>query len=288
MSEQAETAQIFPLVFNQSNLVPGTNNSRYRINFPRPVNFKNSMVSIGSASLYYSWPNISQSAYNNNVYQVIVPVGAGNTTLTITMPEGYYTASDMNSYLQSQLIANNIGYLVDGSGNFIYYFQIQSNATYYSLELDLFLVPNSLPTGWTNPGSWSLPGTARTGQFVISSTNNFSRILGITAGTYPSTQQASNFSKLSDTVPQISPVQSIILTCSLLQNDFASIPNVLYSFTSSNAQYGANISSSPSFPQFCSVVDGQYSYIEIQFLDQSFNVLPIKDPNICCTLMLKI
>jgi len=283
----SETNDVFPLIITGANVVPNTNNSRYRLNFPQPINLRNSSVSLGSLSMYYSWPNISSTAYNNNVFQIIHPNGAGYTTITLTLPNGYYSVADINSYLQQQLIANGF-YLVDGSGNYVYYCQLITNGTYYSVEFDSFPVPTALPTGFSNPAGFVFPPAQRTPQLVIPSNNNFNKLIGFNAGTYPSVVQATNYSKLSDFTPQISPVQSVILTCSLLQNRYMNPQNVLYSFNSAGSVYGGLVSSAPNFPQFCKVVDGDYSFIEIQFLSQDFNILPIQDPNITVMLVVKL
>ena len=71
---------VFPLVISGANVVRDTQNSRFSLRFPQPVNFRNSSVAVGSISLYYSWFNVNSTAYNNNSFQVIVPVGAGSTT----------------------------------------------------------------------------------------------------------------------------------------------------------------------------------------------------------------
>ena len=263
-----DNRDVFPLVISGSNVVRDTNNSRYRLNFPQPVNFRNSSVAVGSVSMYYSWFNVNASTYNNNVFQIIHPNGAGFTTLTITLPNGFYSVSDINSYIQQQLIANNF-YLIDNNGNYVYYIQLVENGTYYSIEQDSFPVPISLPTGWTNPGL-SLPAVATTPQLVIPSNNNFGRLIGFNAGTTPS------------------PVQSVVLTCNLLQNKYMSPQNVLYSFTSSGSQFGTLIERAPNFEQYVAVADGDYSSIEIQFLSQDYLPLPINDPNITIILLIKI
>jgi hypothetical protein len=279
---------VFPLIITASNIVRDTQNSRYRLSFPQPVNFRNSSVAVGSISMYYSWFNVNSTAYNNNQFSVIIPVGAGSTQINITLPNGYFSVADINSFIQQQLIANNIGYLVNPSGDFVYYIELVENPVFYSVQLNCYACPTVLPGSWSNPGAWTLPTTTRTPQLDVPSANNFGRLIGFNSGTFPSPTQLTNYSKISDFVPQISPVQSVVLTCNLLQNKYMSVQNVLYSFTSSGSTFGGLIERAPNFEQWVKVADGDYSSIEIQFLSQDYRPLPIQDVNITVLLLIKL
>jgi hypothetical protein len=231
---------------------------------------------------------VNSSAYNNTQFSVVIPVGASSTQINITLPNGYFSVTDINSFIQQQLIANGIGYLVDSNENYVYYIELVENPVFYSIQLNCYACPTALPTGWTNPGAWTLPSTTRTPQLVVQSTNNFGRLIGFNAVTFPTPTQLTNYSKISDFVPQISPVQSVFLTCNLLQNKYMSPQNVLYSFTSSGSTFGSIIERAPNFEQWVKVADGDYSSIEVQFLSQDYRPLPIQDVNITVLLLIKL
>lgn len=287
MSKDLVDGTIFPVILNQTNLVPNTAaNNIYRYNFPGSATFKNAHIAVSNVQIYYSWRNVS-AANGNNVYQVIVPVGAGTTTLTITMPDGSYSVSDLNAYLQYALIQAGIGYLVDASGNYVYYMNIQENAVRYTVQFNMFSCPTALPTGWTNPGSWSLPTTAYTTQLVIPSTNIRS-LLGFNAGTYPTPQQTTNYSVISSTVPQLSPVSSVVVGCSLCNNKLSNPRTVVYSFSPGGTTYGNLINSSAYQYSWTTVQDGTYNDITITLYDQQFNPLPVLDTNIVIFLLIKM
>jgi hypothetical protein len=73
------------IVLNSNNLVQDGQNNKLVYNFPNSVQFKNTYVAVQSASLYYSWYNIS-SALGNNTYQFIFPNASGvMTTYTVVM-----------------------------------------------------------------------------------------------------------------------------------------------------------------------------------------------------------
>src|SRR5581483_8665201 len=103
--------QAVPL--NMTNLVPSTNQNVYRYTFPGSAYFRDASLSVKSISIFYSWQNIN-STYGNNTLSIIFPTGATTATLSITIPNGTYSVSDLNSYLQSQMIANNY-YLIDST-----------------------------------------------------------------------------------------------------------------------------------------------------------------------------
>ena len=284
MSSSNYESIVYPLIINESNLVSNTNGSTYRYDFPIPVTFKNSRVALSNVNMYYSWFNILASL-GNNTYQYIFTDGSGSTTVTVTMPDGYYNISDMNTYLQSVMITNG-HYLVDGSGNNVYYAEIVENPTYYAIQLNLYPFPTALPSGYTNPNSLTFPMTASTAQFVIQN-NAFQQIIGFNAATIPAAIQATTFSALSDFTPQVSTVQSLIVTSNLLNNRYSNPNTLLYSFSAGATAFGALINSSPNEFFFVPIQDGQYHYIEITFLDQSYKRVNINDTNLIVQLLIE-
>jgi len=274
------------LIFNSTNVLQGTKNSTYRYNFPVSVKFeKGDKVALQSILLPYSWYNINASLYNNNTFQIYY---MGQTT-TLTIPDGFYTLEDLNYWLHSQYLlpSNNLPYLVDDAGNNRYYGQFSYNTPYYSVQWDAFTVPSELPAGWTNPSAIPLSGF--TLQLIIEN-NNFGQIIGFSMGSYPpeqdSTETYSTTSALQGNVPNLSPVNSLVLQCSLCNNDFAVPSRLLYSFAP-NTDFGKNIFLSP--PQFAwiNTVEGTYTNIDITITDQNFQMIDIKDINVCIQLVVK-
>lgn len=284
MAEEA-SGVVYPLILNSAGLQANQYNNTYRYTFPAgSVQFSKSKVAVGTVNIYYSWFNIG-STYNNQSYQIIFPTFAGTTTLTITMPDGYYDVSSINSYLQQIFITNGL-YLVNGSGQNVYYAEFITNQNYYGIQFNSYPVPIALPGGYTNPGGMTFPVVAATPQLVVQA-NNFTNLIGFTAGTYPTVAQNTNYSVLSSYTPQVSPVQSIILACTLLNNRYSNPGTVLYSFTPAGATFGGIIQSQPAFPSWIDIQDGNYPNFDIQFLDQNFNPLPINDTNLVVQLLIK-
>jgi hypothetical protein len=280
-----ESATIYPLVLNQSNVISnGSLNNIYRYNFPGSATFQNAKIAVSNVQIYYSWQNIN-TYYSNNQFSIILPTAATTATLSITIPNGSYSVADLNAYVQSQLVSNNY-YLIDSNGNYVYYVEFAENAVRYSIQLNLFPVPTVLPADWTNPG-WTLPTSTLTPQVVIPSTN-IQTLLGFAAGTYPTVAQATAYSILSTSTPQLSPVSSVILGCNLVNNKLANPRSTIYSFSPGGVTYGELIQASAYQYSWVDIQDGTYASVDITFYDQNFSGLQIIDTNLVIFLLVKM
>ena len=274
------------LVLNSSNVI-GRDNNIYKYNFINGMFTipEGSEIALSSITMPYSWFNIT-TAYNNNTFQIIW-YGTTTTTYTVVLPNGFYLISDINNYLENFMILNSL-YLIDSStGNYIFYLQLFTSSTYYSNQILSFAVPSSLPSGYTAPVGWpGFPAAASTPLMTVLN-NNLTKLLGFSAGSYPPVTQSTNYSILSNLLPPVgSPVNSIIVRCSLIDNAVAMPTDILDSF-SINASFGSNINYSPNYEKWISVRKGTYSNITITFVDQDFNNIAIVDPNVIITLLIK-
>lgn len=276
---------LYPLIINSTCLDSNDDsNSTYTYDFPTSATFKNASVAVESLSIYYSWFNIS-AANNNNSYSFIFPQLGSSPTYTVTMPDGFYDISSINTYLQAYCIEQGL-YLVDSNGNYVYYIEFSTNSTYYSVQFNCFLVPDALPATYSNPASLTFPAVAATTQLIVPD-SNFGLVIGQEAGTYPTVAEASTQSFLSTFTPQVSPINSLLLSCTLLNNKF-SVPNtILYSFSPAGVSFGELISNTPSALSFVDIQDGQYQNFKIQFLDQNFNRVILQDSEIVLQLLIK-
>jgi len=273
------------IAITTADLVAGTDNSVYSYSFPISSLFdEGDEVALSSANLFYSWFNITTDN-DNNSFSFEWPTGAGSATVAVNIPSGFYDASQLNAYLQSVLVANSM-YLIDGAGEYVYYAEITTNSTLYAIQLNCYPVPTALPAGYTAPGAFpAYPTTTRTPQFVIPATN-FQNVIGINAGTYPNPTQITAYSKTSDFTPQITPVSSFNILCSLLNNHLSRPSNLLFN-SAPNVQFGSQISLTQAFPIFQPIQRGVYNNIQISFVDQNFNRLAMQDSNISVILLIK-
>lgn len=235
-------------------------------------------IALSQMSLYYSWDSLSSR--NNGLSYT----WTNGTVVTVDPPPGFYTLSQLNAYLQN-IMFNNNHYLVDSTGQNVYYLTLEENVTYYAVQLNAYLVPNALPSGWSLPSgaAWSLPATARTPQLTVGS---MSSVLGINAGTYPSAPSSSVFAQLSQRTPQISPVSSVVVTCDLVGNKLANPTSLIYAF-SPNVTYASQIRVEPNTPVYNDIMPGQYASLTVRLFDQNLQPLILKDNTIVVLLEIK-
>ncbi len=141
------------LIFNSSNVVPGSNSARFRYNFLNGNGYDiraGDQMCLGNITLPYSWFNIT-ALNGNNTYKF----SFNATQYTVTMPDGFYTIEEINQYLQFYFVSQGL-YTKDSSGNNVYYARWIENTTRYAIEWDSF--PISLASGGSNPTAITLSG----------------------------------------------------------------------------------------------------------------------------------
>jgi hypothetical protein len=276
------------IILNSANSVPqGDDLSVFEYPFPTNATFgDNEQIAVSSISMYYSWFNISASQ-RNNVFQYRFYNGGGPVIRTVTIPDGFYTASELNDYLQSVFITAG-DFAVDGSGNNVYFAQISENSTAYAIQLDCFVIPTAAQAavlGYTAGPTGGYPVAASTFEFIILA-NEFQSIIGFNTGTYPPAPTNVVYSAISSFTPQFSPVNTIVLACSLVNNPFATPSNIMYAF-SPLAQFGELITPSINSLIWNQVQRGTYQSVRIQFLDQLYRPIPLQDVNLVVQLVFR-
>jgi hypothetical protein len=276
------------LVMNSNNVIAGSNNSRYNYTF---INnnltlLDESEICISNITLPYSFYNVT-TAYNNRTFNIDFPVGISTyLSLPMNLEEGFYTVDSINAAIQQQMILVGM-YLINPQGKHVYYVTFLYNPTTYGVQLILQVPPSSLPVGWTQPSNWigysSFPRTPR----VQILNNNFGKIIGFTPRTYPLISSAFDVSFLNTLVPVGSNINSIIITCNLIDNAVGFPSNILDTMPISNTQFGSNINYSPPALKWIKLVPGTYQKLEIQFVDQNLNAMNIIDNNVCISLLIK-
>jgi len=272
------------LVLNSTNSTNQTNIFQYNFLNGAFVVQDDSELCISGITLPYSFYNIQQQFYNNTTFQYTFTEGV-TTTYTVVLPNGYYSVTSLNEYLQGEFVNQGL-YLVDGAGDNVYYLSLVYNVSTYSVQILSFAVPIALPAGYTNPAGLVFPAIASTPQLIILPTNNFGSIIGFTAGSYPPAIQPTNYSITSNTLPNGSPVNSIIVRCNLVSNNVISPSDILDSFPITGT-FGSNINYSPNFEKWIKIKAGRYSSFTISFEDQNFRTIPILDDNVLITLLLR-
>jgi len=286
----------FTLVINNSNVVNTNTNATYQYNFiGGGFNIPdNTECMVSSAQIPYSIFNIT-TAYNNNRFRLSFPTGSLATSYTdfnITIPDGFYTIDDFNSYMQQYAITNGL-YLINNNGDNVYYTPaFYLNTVSYAVQMLLYTVPRSLPSGWTQPSNWigySTFSSDRTPHVHILATSNFGDYIGFNTGVYPTpTLQTTNYSVLSNKTPIGSYVNSIIIHCSLVNNPVVSPSDIIDAFQIVDTKFGSNINYQPSVEKYVRLTKGSYNSMIITLTDQNNNPINLLDNNILITLLFKV
>jgi len=277
----------FTMILNSNNVVPNSNNTQFRFNFLNG-NFRideGAKLCVSSIVLPYAWFNISQ-AYGNNTFSFTFPQTAGAISYTVTLPDGFYSTNDVNNFFQQYCITNGL-YLINASGQYVYYLVFVLATNSYANQVLFYNVPTSLPSGYTTPSNWvGFPATTLCPTLTISATtgvSNFGVFIGLSAGTYGGT--ATSNSIYSNITPQGSLVNSVSVRGNIVNNNVA-MPSDLITSIPINATFGSNINFVPAFQQYVSIKAGVYNNLIITFTDQNFNTIYSKDPNVIITLLI--
>jgi hypothetical protein len=288
------------IVLNRSNLVGDGQNNKMIYQFPGSVLFQDTYIAVSQISMYYSWYNIS-SQLQNNIIQYTWRAGATTTTFTITIPDGLYEVAVLNELLQFAMIENG-HYLINASGQNVYYLELLVNPSRYAVQLNTFLVPLALPAGWTAPASWvGFPTATFNPQFILPAQVN--TLLGFpvnfttdanTGNAYvpPSGQDLINklangtLSYISTTAPDIQPNSSILVSVSNIDNQYSQPSSILYSIVP-NVAIGELINEKPPQYAWNKLINGTYNQLRLTFLGTDLNPIKINDPSITILLVLK-
>ena len=281
------------LVVNSSNVI-GSNNNTYQYKFIQgSFQAKDCEMAIGSATIPYSWYNIS-ALYGNNKMTINFPYLATTYTMNITFPDGFYTTTDINNYIQLQCLNNGL-YLTFGGQNY-FFISLSSNTNYYTNQFVFSLVPTTVASGayagYSVPatGYWSasfgLPTVTSTPYVTFPATSSIGSVLGFSAGIYPTAPYTTNQTSQSNLTPNGSIVNGIIIRCNLLDNNIT-MPSDILDCVPINAQFGSNITYDPSYAKWIKIKDGIYSSMTITLTDQNFNTIYARDPNLIITLMIR-
>ncbi len=289
------------LILNSSNIVEGTNNSVLSYEFAGGnINLrKGQKVALASLQMYYSTFNITQANRNNSFSYVWID----GTTNVVLIPDGFYEIPALNNYLHFVMVQNK-HYLETSTGDYVYLMTLGINPVRYSVELNCFGISVALATTntWTLPvgATWVLPTNFIVPELVVppSATSNFGLVIGFSQGNYPNsviggippgqTQIPSYLTDqqfLSTIVPQVTPLSSFILTCSLINNNYAVPNNLIYSFAPQGT-IGEQFTIAPNQLVFIDCLEAQYSRFQVSFIDQNFRPVSILDPNMIIQLII--
>jgi hypothetical protein len=280
----------FSLVLNNSNVVANSNKSRYSYDFIGG-NFKtkNARLCLSQVTIPYSWFNISPQWVNQRLnFLWTGPIGT--ISYAVNFPTGFYTTADINAYLQQRMISLG-AYLINASGQYVFYASIVQNRTFYANQLILTKVPTSAEAttaGLTAPvGFLGFPVVSTTPGIEFPATNSIGSVLGFANSVQYGPSSVSNISQLSTQTPVATNVNSLIVHCNLANNPVTMPSDIIDSIPIVDTTFGANLNYSPSFEKWISITDGTYNSLLITLTDENNNTIVAQDSNSLFTLVLE-
>jgi len=242
------------------------------IRFPQPyTSSPGDKLSLVSLSMYYSWNNVS-SFFNNLSCSYVWTNG---TTYPVVFPEGNYTVNDLSGYIQLVMF-NNGHYLLDSNGKPVYYLSFVVNPVYYTVTLTCSLVPAVLPSGYTNPNAVVLNKVPQ----LVTGTNSWAKLIGFAnSSSFPATLSNVPAQFNSTLIPEVSPVTEVNVICNWVNDSrFSQYPSVIDTFVP-DVGSGQLISYKPPVVMSYPVSGATYTGIVVEFVDQEYRPLQIKDRN---------
>ena len=285
---------MYVLILNSTNVVANSNNTKFIYQFPSAVKFEEgSQIAVSSINMFYSWFNINGNLYNNNTFSYVWfdATGALTVTVKVVIPNGNYSIATLNDYIQSVLVTNGHYIVQTSTGKFVYHIEMLTNPTYYAVQLNVYYMmtqATATASGYTKgSNTWIFPATNLCPQVIIPSTNTFKSLIGFNSGNYPSTSASTSQSFLSAVTPTLSPVSSVVMTCSLCEQKYSLPDNVLFCFTSGNTSFGDMINIQQSALSFVNIRSGTYNQVQISLTDQNYGMMNINDPQLVIMLTIR-
>ena len=299
------------IVLNSNNLVQDGNNNKLIYRFPNSVQFKNNHIAVSSVSMYYSWFNISSALNNNKFYYTwynaagIITVN-GNPYFTVTIPDGLYEISQLNSYLQYTMIANGTYLLDTTTGQNVYYAEFILNPTRYAVQINTFQFPIALPTGYALPSNWatyvgSFPAQTFNPSIIIPA--SFNNIVGYSANfatdpninnayvppagsQYISKSAIGTISYISTQAPNVQPNSSIYISVSNINNNYSQPSSIIYAIVPTVLPGELVVERPPQF-MWNRLLDGTYNELRMTFLGTDLQPIKINDPSMTILLTIR-
>jgi hypothetical protein len=171
----------------------------------------------------------------------------------------------------------------------VYFFELVINSIRYATSLNFYAIPTDAQAtilNYSKPSNatWSYPVSPTTPSLTFG--QPFGNLIGQTFGKYPPTTQSSNIQYLSTQTPVISPVDSLILTCNLINSKYSIPSNILFTVPISSA-LGSLIQVNISSIVLNDILPQNFSSISITIYDQLFNPVQLQDTEMTLTLVIE-
>jgi hypothetical protein len=256
------------IILNSTHIIDKINNSTFQIDFERSVSLFDKQIALTSASLYFSWRNITSS---NNKFSYI---WINDVEYSVELPIGFYEISDIRTYFQYVMTKNNHSMTNAETDSTIFFIDMLVNNTKYSIDIITYPVPTALPEGFTS--SITFPSVAKNPRLKLPSGMN--DIFGYDEGF--TTNAGSDIQTYNSTkAPNVSPDSSVLLVCDQVNNEFSNL-GILYAISPS-VSIGSLIIDRPSEAIYSKLKNGSYNSLTFRILSsKTFRPIEILDSEI--------
>ena len=265
------------IAINSKNFLQGSTN-KFIYNFPSPVKFqKGDTLTIQECSIYNQFFNIT-ALNGNNTFSIRWNANT-ITQYNFVIPDSYLDVTDINAYIKQQCILNKLYMIETATGQYISFIELKTNPSRYATEFYMIPLPTSSQAaslGYTIPAgaTWSYPVSSSVPQIII--TTGFGKLIGFEAATYPSATQQTNYEVISQITPEIVIITNILIGCNLVNNPYSIPSNIVTAFPIASA-FGSLLTYLNANASYCSIHDGFYHQIVIDFYDQDYKPLYIRE-----------
>jgi len=232
------------------------------------------------------WNNIEASR-NNHKCSIL---WNADTTVQydLTLPDGGYTVGNLLYRLQNFMASNDLYCVNSVNGDIVYFIDIEIDDVAYGISVTFMPLPTSVQATALNytkapDATWNFPVTASTPQLIIPT--GFGKLMGYIANTYPETPEISTH-VFTGGVPQFNPVGNVNITCNFVSNGLGKPSNFFDSF-STDGERSAPIGINNSNPAMLTCNQNTYTYLLLEFFDQYYKPLFIKDNDVAISILLK-
>lgn len=273
----------YNVILTQDNII-NNENTKLQYNFPSTLEFKGDQVALAQINMAVSWVNVSP-AYNNSgfVYYWYDALGLQGPFI-VNYPSGFYLVDEFSAYFKGIMTANG-HFLIDPNGDVYNFVEFVYNSTQQRIEIRSEPIPTALPLGWSNPAGMTFPPIPAVPIVGIPATA-IQELLGFDAGFYPPVPQGTTYNALAQNTANITPVNTMIVLCSLINNSFQFPNNILFSFVPEGSS-GFPTQGKPPEYMFIDIQDGFYSSFTLELVNQDFKTIAINDPQIFVNLVFK-
>lgn len=206
-----------------------------------PMTLNENIICLSHCNMYYNWKNFKSGYKNTRLSYRHIPT---DSSYDIIIPDGSYSVKDINNFIHFVMYNNN--------------HIITSNA--YDINLYANVVYNRI--------------TASVGKdYELRFHAGLLQTLGFDSDQMPVTNKDMNGNK----VPQIERVETVLVHCNLVHNQYEQDSSLIFSFVP-NAPFGSLLDIRPSFPQWRETrIARDIRHIEISFTDQDYRPLDLED-----------